>query len=61
MASSFAVTSSLHAILERAGTPDEFGMWLKAKGLVYPIDLYGLAADETRIGEQILDGYCVGG
>ena len=42
------------AILARAGTPDEFENWLKAKKLWHPIDLYLLAIDETRIDEKII-------
>ena len=48
------LTKGFKAILARAGTPDEFKTWLKAKKLWHPIDLYLLAVDETRIEEKII-------
>ena len=48
------LTKGFKAILARAGTPDEFENWLKAKKLWHPIDLYLLAIDETRIDEKII-------
>ena len=48
------ITKGFKAILVRAGTPDEFAAWLKAKKLWHPIDLYLLAIDETRIEDKIL-------
>ena len=48
------LTKGFKAILARAGTPDDFADWLKAKKLWHPIDLYLLAVDETRIDDKII-------